>query len=143
MARHYPLNPGVEPPVAVRHAAFSLWVLGGLYAFHGAYVCHIGPANERAAESFWLYPVIVGAVLVVVTWTGSVVRQGGRLIGAVVVALVLLGCGAIGGVFAAKSKEIRTDHAPFVILEVAIVLWALVTLILLERARHDRKHLRL
>ena len=119
-----------------RRAGNGVWSLGVLYTLHAAYVCVIGPINERASSTFPIFVVVAVTVVALCVWAGLAVRRGGRLLGAVLLTCIILAGGAIATAGAVKSMWIT--HPWFVVLESVITLWGIATLVLLVRVQVAR-----
>jgi hypothetical protein len=89
----------------------------------------MGPLNEENAPRFWVFFVVAGVLVGLLIWAAIAVQRGRSLAGAFVLALLLCAGGAIGAVLASKPGPVRERHAPFIVLEMAIAIWAMVTVL--------------
>jgi len=121
------------------HAAIAVWGLALFYGVHVGFVLKIGPVNERAADSFWVFPLIASIMFMLLVWAGVCVRKRRRLIGAVLLSLLLSCSCGVSAILATKS--VGGEHPLFVALDTVIVIWGLGTLGLLQRATNVRNAL--
>jgi hypothetical protein len=118
-------------------AAGAVWGMGGIYVVHVAMALFVvGPANEQAAWGRPIFALIGLVVLALIVWAGAAVYRGGRLIGAVILAFLLLGGHGVSGALVARS--IAGEHPAFLVLQLIGIAWAGATLFLLVRAHLAR-----
>ncbi|MHC4698542.1 MAG: hypothetical protein ACYTFA_17560 [Planctomycetota bacterium] len=125
-----------------RKASNAILVLGALYVVHWITVVLVVAPEENLT---WGNAVaafsIATTLLCLLAWSAACVRRGGRLWGAVVLSTYCLAGAGVSAALAASS--ILSEHPGFVLLEIVIVVWALVTLSLLtgaHKARIDPPH---
>jgi len=123
--------------LANRRAGCSVLVLTLLYVAHCIAVFAIAPEKKLTTGNIAAGIVIASLVTVAFAWSGISVWRGGRFLGPGLVAgLCLLG-GAISAVLSVKLPNKK--YPLFTTLEVAIVLWAIASLVTLMWAHDARK----
>ncbi len=125
-----------ESRSADRLAGFGMWVLACLYIVHMGYAFGIGVAREQPKSEFVIVAIVAGVILFLMAWVGARIRNGGRLVGGILLSVLMLGGFALSAILAARS--LWQQHRVFVLWQVLMVLASLSSLVLLVRAHFAR-----
>jgi len=118
-------------------AGRAVLALAVLYALHCIMVLAVvAPDEKRTPINLSVGILVSSSATLLSVWAGMCVCRGGRLFGAVVLAVLFFGAAALSTVLAAAS--ILHEHAEFLVLDIVMATWAVVTLAFLLRAHNAR-----